>query len=288
MPNRAFVISKNDLIRWKDPRLYRPVALHDVDPWGAGMLQLHECGYLADGAEWNYEGLCNPYWRFYYNGKKGASVTVEGRTVPLLPEEVVVIPEEVAFDSHGASGVPHLWVHFSPPLTYGLPASLMRLPLDAPLAAAIAALREGLLRQDGLEETGRRRLAHLCLGLLHTWLARAPLGEHPGPPPALGLLLERIDRSLGGDLSNPALAAAVGMSVEGMIRWFKEWTGATPARYVARRRIREACRLLLLSEASIEEIAERVGFANRHHFSRVFLHYTQRSPARFRREQREG
>ncbi|MDD5351087.1 MAG: AraC family transcriptional regulator [Chthoniobacteraceae bacterium] len=285
VPNRGYVVSKNDLIRWKDPRRLRAVPLHDLDPWGSGSFQLHECGYLADCGDWQYNGLCNPYWRLYYNGKKGARVEVAGRRVALGPDRIVLIPENTAFDARGTAGVPHLWMHFSPPLSPGLVPDLLSVPLDAPLAANLTALRELLLRRVDLEEGGKRRLFHACLAVLHCWFSAKALPVRPALPPALARLLEHIERSLPGDLSNAVLAGLAGMSVEGFLRWFKGRLGMTPARYVARRRIREACRLLALSERSIEEIAERVGFANRHHFSRVFLRHTGRSPALFRREQ---
>ena len=286
MPNRGFVVSKNDLLRWKDPRRLCTVPLNDLDPWGSNNFQLHECGYLADCGGWQHNGLCSPYWRLYYNGEKGARVEVGPRRIPLEPDRIVLIPENTAFNARGAAGVPHLWMHFSPPLFLGLAPELLRVPLDAPLTANLTALRDLLLRRMDPEEAGKRQLFHACLAVLHCWFSAAALPIRPPLPLALSRLLEHIERSLPGDLSNPVLAGMAGMSLEGYLRWFKERLGLTPARYVASRRIREACRLLTLSERSIEEITEAVGFANRHHFSRVFLRHTGRSPAQFRREQR--
>lgn len=263
----------------------RTVPLNDYGQWGSSNFQLHECGYLADAGGWNYDGLCSPFWRLYYNGTKGACVEVRGRRVALLPDQLFLIPENVGFNARGAAGVPHLWVHFSPPLTLNLVPDLLCVPLNAPLAANVAELRDLLLARVDLQESGRRRLFHAALAVLHCWFSGAALPMRPPLPPSLSLLLESIERSLPGDLANPVLAGQVRMSIEGFIRWFKEMMGTTPARYVARRRIREACRLLSFTERSIDEIAESVGFANRHHFSRVFLHYTERSPALFRREQ---
>ena len=285
MPDHGFFVSQNDLIRWKDPRRLRAVPLHDVDPWGSSGFQLHECGYLADCRDWQYKGLCNPYWRLYYNGKDGTRVEVDGRRIPLRPGRILLIPGNTAFDARGAAGVPHLWMHFSPPVSLRIAPEILNVTLDAALAANLTALRDMLLRRVDREEGGRRRLFHACQAVLHCWVSRGGLPLRPALPPVLIRIIEHIDRSLPGDLSNPALAALAGMSVEGFLRWFRAQIGMTPARYVARRRIREACRFLTLSGRSIEEIAESVGFANRHHFSRVFLNHTGRSPALFRREQ---
>ena len=73
------------------------------------------------------------------------------------------------------------------------------------------------------------------------------------------------------------------MSVEAFIRWFKARTGRTPAAFVTERRVREACRRLAFGEESIEQVAEATGFANRHHFSRVFKQHAGCGPAEFRR-----
>ncbi len=44
-----------------------------------------------------------------------------------------------------------------------------------------------------------------------------------------------------------------------------------------------ACRMLKFSSATIEEISEKLGFANRSHFSRVFQNQMGSGPASFRK-----
>ena len=73
------------------------------------------------------------------------------------------------------------------------------------------------------------------------------------------------------------------MSVETFIRWFKKHTGATPAAYVTRSRVRAAARLLVLSERGIDDIAAETGFPNRYYLSRVFAAHMGCGPATFRR-----
>ena len=249
------------------------------------MFRLHECGYLPDCAEWNYNGLASPFWRLYHNGKKGAAILSRGERIPLSADEVVIIPENVPFDSRGLAGVPHLWIHFDPPFASQPAGRILRVPFRGLLAEGIRELREFQVRGADRERGGARRLAHLCLAVLHAWLVEAPVEDGALLPARYARVIGFIDRSLGGDLSNGALARMAGMSVEGLIRAFGQWSGTTPARYVAGRRIREACRLLALGEQSIDEIAEGLGFANRHHFTRVFAKYTRKTPAKFRKQQ---
>lgn len=276
-------ISKNALVAWNDPRAVHSIPLREAE--APGMFRLHECGYLQDCAEWNYDGLASPFWRLYHNGKKGAAILSRGERIPLSADEVVIIPENVPFDSRGRAGVPHLWIHFDPPFAPKPAERILTAPFRGLLAEGIRELREFQVRGAESEPGGAGRLAHLCLVVLHAWLAEAPIEDWAPLPARHARVIESIDRGLGGDLSNSSLARIAGMSVEGLIRSFGQWSGTTPARYVAGRRIREACRLLALGEISIEEIAEKLGFANRHHFTRVFAKYTRKTPAKFRKEQ---
>ncbi|SDU30787.1 Helix-turn-helix domain-containing protein [Verrucomicrobium sp. GAS474] len=286
MSDPGSFVSKNDPPLLRGGVNPRRLHLHEFDRWGAGNFQLHEIGYLPLGLRWHYDRLCNPFWRFYYNSKPGSYIEMGGERHRLEPDQVMVIPDNTLFNSRGAPGVPHLWIHFSPPLTARFVAERFTLPLSAALAATIGELQEQCLgpRQTRVE---RQRIFHAGLAVIHACFSRSPLGQESPFPPALGLILEGIERSLGQPQPNGELAQRAGMSVEGFGRWFRRHLGITPARYVTRRRVREACRLLALTDLSIEAVAENVGFANRHHFSRVFHENAGRSPAQFRREHAE-
>jgi iron complex transport system substrate-binding protein len=78
------------------------------------------------------------------------------------------------------------------------------------------------------------------------------------------------------------LAREAGMSVRGLGKAFKRQYGLTPHQYLVRVRVREAANLLVNSEASLEAIAEKTGFPNRHYLSRMFKKLTGQSPADFR------
>lgn len=91
--------------------------------------------------------------------------------------------------------------------------------------------------------------------------------------PTLGPLLGWIVENLGEDHSVEALARRAHMSPRTFARRFRDETGATPHSWVTRQRVLAAEELLEVSDASIEWIANEVGFGNaatmRQHFSRV-------------------
>ncbi|MFW5438262.1 helix-turn-helix domain-containing protein [Paenibacillus apiarius] len=56
----------------------------------------------------------------------------------------------------------------------------------------------------------------------------------------------------------------------------------SPIQYLTQIRIKEAKELLLASDATLEEIAIRVGYPDKYYFSRIFKKHTGTSPIQFR------
>jgi AraC family transcriptional regulator len=88
--------------------------------------------------------------------------------------------------------------------------------------------------------------------------------------PALKQIIDYIIDRLDCNLSLAELAAIAQMSPTYFASLFKQSTGLAPHQYVIHRRIERAKQLLLQSELSIAQIANRVGFANSGHFNRHF------------------
>jgi len=260
-----------------------------LSPAGAEfLLRVHECGVLVHrGDDWNFRQVVSPFWRIYHNAKPGCAVIVHGRRTALGPTRAVIIPERVPFDCVSREGVPHLWIHFSLNFAGARVAEApLVLTLDIALQTSFSTLRRSISTSSP-----RAMLSNLSLGILHLCLARLTEDLQPKPlSPRLYALLEFIDPMLGSSLTNDSLASRVNLNTDAFVRWFRTETGLTPAVYIAGRRIREACRRLAFTDASIEEIADLVGFADRHHFSRVFKTHLGCGPAAFRKRpaQRAG
>jgi transcriptional regulator GlxA family with amidase domain len=101
-------------------------------------------------------------------------------------------------------------------------------------------------------------------------------------PRQLQPVLRYIDAHLEEPLENTRLAALVHASESHFIRLFRRVVGSTPARHVQERRVHRAADLLARTSLTIDEIAERCGFANRYHFSRVFAQRMAEPPGRYR------
>lgn len=83
---------------------------------------------------------------------------------------------------------------------------------------------------------------------------------------ALELMAERLDVRLTVD----DLAREVGLSPSHFARAFRETVGQPPHRYLLRRRLEHARRLLDYPDAALADVAQRTGFADQAHFTRLF------------------
>ncbi len=260
-----------------DPSTSEGISLSAESPLG---LHVHECGQMVLGQEWNYHNVCSPFWRAYFNLVAGAAVQVDGKRYELVPQTLVLLPEEVRFDCIASQGVPHFWVHFSVTGTRSpLPGAL-----EVPLNSAEQTLWAALSEETAVAAAGdSHRLRNRCAGMLLLALSKMENAGESSVSRELQSWLDWLERSLGEALDIPSMATQVGMGSRVFLNWFKRETGSTPMAYLRGRRVREACRKLRFTAASIERIAEETGFANRYHFSRVFREQTGRTPADYRR-----
>lgn len=254
-------------------------------------------GELLDKS-WAYE-LCSPFWRLYVNRQAGAEVLIDGRRMSLRAETVYLLPAGLRFTTRLARGVAHVWQDYAHFEVTGFPPALLRRLFPAPLtlppaedvAATLAAWRAGLdvggLPQADLAQRLR------SLALVHAAFARAcAQGTVEGReaweawlrmPPLVAPALRRIDADPEHPPGNPELATLCGLGVRQFLRRFTAAVGMSPGQYALERRVALAADALARGEEPIEEIAARLGFADRFHFSKLFRRRVGVPPAAYRR-----
>jgi AraC-like DNA-binding protein len=130
-----------------------------------------------------------------------------------------------------------------------------------------------LLRQ----ERQPARVAHL---------AKVPAGC---PADALSKrVVDFIEQHYAEDVHLPAIARTLGVSDRRIRQKFQESVGIPPMRYLLQCRVEQAKELINYSDYALKEIAERVGFKNIHHFTRVFSEIAGVSPGVWRQQNRQG
>jgi len=97
-------------------------------------------------------------------------------------------------------------------------------------------------------------------------------------------VLEMIDARLDARLTVEMLAREVGLSPAHFARAFKETIGRAPHQYLLGLRLERARRLLELCGADLSGIAQRTGFADQAHFTRLFKRAYRITPGALMRQ----
>lgn len=254
-----------------------------VPPDHSGFV-LHEAAYLPKNDWWNFPNVLSPFWRLYYNGRRGHKVVFSNSEVELMPEKIVVIPDRQLFHCVGHKPAPHLWLTFS--ISRRLAAGQ-----SIPIVLCPTSVERSLMREftrlfsDNVpsQSEDHDRIFHAAMAVLHVVLARPEIKWRQGVPPAVVQTIQYIEEHYARPIVIPQLARMVDLCTESLARSFKKHQGETIGRFVVKVRVREAAHLLTHTDVRIEEIAERTGFPNRAYLSRVFRRVTGESPAEFRR-----
>lgn len=243
---------------------------------------------------WSYD-LVSPFWRLYSNNGPGAYLAFGNREIPLKDRALYLVPSWVRFQTGLRQPTIHNYIHFN---LRGLPLSLSRQLFDQPVRVpedhGVAYLRkrwiDGLVARD--EEpllssfAWAYALVSTCLATMISSLPAEKMVEAERyyiVPDDLRPAVALIEARMHLPPSNVELAAACHVSEDHFIRRFRTKMGTTPARFSFERRIAVSASLLVSSHESIDQIAERVGFHDRFHFSRMFREHLGIPPAAYRR-----
>lgn len=227
-------------------------------------------------------------WRLSFRERGRAELATPNRVLSLPPGRAVLIGPDIDVFAKPEGDAQHLLLEFS--FERGRDESALPrrgVPIVLESEAVRDDLARALLRELSDGATATQGLCARAQALIHLSLASvieaseeraADTDERAQLQP----VLRYIDAHLADLLPNTKLAELAHASESHFIRMFRRTLGRTPARHVQERRVSSAAELLLRTSLSIDEIAERCGFANRYHFSRVFAQRMAHPPARFR------
>ena len=130
-----------------------------------------------------------------------------------------------------------------------------------------------------------RRYSMLFLRIILAALMELPedsLSKHPLDP-RIDAAMRLLRQGRQQAVDNQELAKRAGLSLNAFLRLFRQQAGTSPQKYQRQCRVEQACLLLHYSDLNIEEIAEKTGFCDRYHFSRIFKSLRGTGPAGFRK-----
>ncbi|MEZ5651872.1 MAG: helix-turn-helix domain-containing protein [Burkholderiaceae bacterium] len=121
------------------------------------------------------------------------------------------------------------------------------------------------------------------LGLIARQMDRGPTAELGARADRhLRRFTEMVDKHWAERRSVSDYAAGLGITVHHLGRLTRAASGQTPRQWITERLVQEARRYLAYSDLPITAIANRLGFGDPAHFSRVFSRATGRAPRAFR------
>jgi AraC family transcriptional regulator len=245
--------------------------------------------------------LVHPCLAYFVNGGASIRRRVDGEaaeTVQLQARQFGFVPTRAAshWDLHGTPEILTLYLRDAMvdrlvEEVFGRDPKQVelrpRLGVADPLLEQLAL---ALLRAmcDGEDEAGlyTDQLAQaMTVHILHRHCsgisARAPAINKSVPK--FARVVDYIDAAMEGDLTLAAMADVAGMNPFYFARAFRRQFGETPHRFVLRRRIDRAKRLLRETETPLVEIALNCGFASQSHFASVFHRHVGATPSQYRK-----
>ena len=93
---------------------------------------------------------------------------------------------------------------------------------------------------------------------------------------------EYIFENIGNDIGIDQIARNIGVSREHLARIFRQQLGQAPLEYLMKRKMELACKLLISTNLTCKEIAERIGYENSVSFNRAFKNLVKMPPGQLR------
>ncbi|MEI8206358.1 MAG: AraC family transcriptional regulator [Kiritimatiellales bacterium] len=181
----------------------------------------------------------------------------------------------------------HTWIHFDGSWVAGKLAECS-IVCGTFLKLLQTASMETCLWQLYTELTSHQQPDQVILkNIFHNWLRElirdAREGDSPFIPESICQVKQYLDQHTRQKITLQHLAEKAGMSVPNLCAQFRRCYGDSPINYLIGLRLKQARYLLLDRRLSVSEVAERIGYEDIYHFSKLFKKHFGASPRALRR-----
>lgn len=251
-------------------------------------------GYFSPpiGTSWTHSGthaFCQN--KFYFVTDGTFSITINGKTYKAKPGDWFFIPAGIKHNYHNFPDKPmaKYWMHFDifpanelmNDFNVNYHVKVKNTAEITNLFSEFSKICESYLFSDIL------KVKAIILNLISKYLSLAGkqkvISVRDAQNENLHEVLTFINNNYNKNLSTAILAKISHLHPTHFIRTFKNKMAQTPQQYIINIRMEHAKHLLLKSALSIAEIAERVGYDDPAHFSKLFKKFFSFSPLQYRK-----
>lgn len=249
----------------------------------AGSISLQFCERFDESSKiWNLKEHAHPFLELIYFIEGKARVASDGNTLDVTLYDLLAYPPGVAhqetIDLGSRQEIVCLWLDLGTAATITFPFKLS--DDEGELGWLCLCLYRNHVRQG---EASLELEQHLLKSLLLVIMQKLSMNAHSG-----SLALDRcrtyIDEHYAEAFDVGMLAQLVYVSPSYLSRLFRKHLGTTPLQYRNSVRVDKAKHLLLVKSASVEEIADFLGFEDSRYFSQLFKSATSLTPSEFRKK----
>ncbi len=250
-----------------------------------GTMSLRFCERFDEKSNiWNFKEHSHPYLELIYFIEGRASVATGGDTLDVGLYDLLVYPPGVMhremFDSSTRQEIVCFWLELGCGTT--LPWSFKLSDDDGELGWLCQNVHKNHFRRGERYLELEEHLLRSILLFIEQKLALAG----PSKSAALDRCRAYIDERCAEDFDVETLSRLSYVTPSYLSRLFKKHLGTTPMRYRNSVRIEKAKHQLLIKQATVEQIADALGFADAKYFSQLFKSVTSLTPSQFRNKHR--
>lgn len=213
---------------------------------------------------------------FYVKGGS-FSLCIGDQTEIITENDVVFFPEDMEFERHIISPITFYYVRFEG--GQDIPRGRVNVSNHIRLVTSFEYLLTLTQRPDGGAEFKNYYLNDIFMQIKTDSAIEKNLRDD-----VVVSAIRYFELNICNKITLSDVAAAVGVSVSGLIQHFNDHTNLTPAKYLTAMRIKKAEMLLCSGDMPLSEIASQCGYDNSFYFSNTFKKVKGVSPKVYRQK----
>ena len=266
-------------------------------------------GFASHDGDWNWQNICSPFTRIYFVTQGEAWLHTDGRTTPLRPGHLYMIPAHTRHTCECHGIFCHYYLHIYEGFKsqanifehYDFPTEVKACDIDAVMFQSMCAehpeatLPESdpksydnatpfvdyVKRYNTMPLWQKMRLRSAVLMLMSSFLKEATPKQWTGNERMLKVLTH-INANICGAMTIDQLADVACTSAPYLIRLFRKHFGTSPLQYINKKKIEKAQLMLITEDTPCKEIAYKLGFRDHSYFIRLFKKCTGQTPQEYR------